>query len=371
MGKMDTVNTALISDRYSFKDDIPSGLSGAQSEARGAFLDEIHNKGRYRRLGACPYCGSGSFSVISQVERRGLPADIAVCLSCDGCFKISVMTDEAARYHYNNISYPLRGKDAADAAMDKLFKERVRRFAYPKYYFIAHFLDLRPGKDLVAELGCNDGANLFPWKDNGFDVAGVELDDAAAAFGRKMGLDIKSGDFMEKDPAAKRPALVIMSHLLEHVSDARLALDRVRRIIGPDGYLFIESPGIRVHGLRNTIAYFDVEHNYNFDMQSLRRLLEERSFRIIYADEYVRFICTPKENPKVPDRKPERLSADMAVAAFLRAAIGMMGAGEMRLAETLRMSEAGSLRIAALSKLQTQYYKSYYSSIAYSEAKRR
>lgn len=360
----------LISERYEFRDDgCPTGLTESQSRARKVFLDEVHKKTRYIRLAACPYCGNGQFSVISEVERRGLPSDVAVCEACGGCFKASILDPDAAIFHYNNVSYTLRGKDAAAKAMNTLFHERVRRFAYPKYYFISHFLELKPDKDFIVELGCNDGANLYPWKENGFKAAGIDLDDHSAEFGRKLGLDIRSGDFMVNNPSYGKPALVIMSHLLEHVTDAGLALDRVRQMIEPDGYLFIESPGIRVHGLRNTMAYFDVEHNYNFDKESLMRLLEERSFRVIYADEYVRFICTPRENGKVQPLRRIQLSLDIVIAVILRSLIKLIDTRGMKLTDILKRSERNSLRIMMLNKFQGEYFKRYYSAIVHSGEK--
>lgn len=355
----------LLSNRYRFSEDnIPAELSDSQRNARELFLMEIHNKRRYIYVETCPFCGHRSFKKISEIEKRGLPSNVVICELCDGCFKSEIMDPEANRLHYESISYLLRGKRLDNDFMEGLFEKRVKEFAWPRYHFLAHFLNLRPGRDLIAEFGCNDGANLMPWKDEGFDVIGIDMDPNVVGLGRKKGLELVHGDLMQHDFARRRPSLIILSHVLEHVSDVNATLDRLTSVIDPDGYLFIESPGIRVHGLRDPLSYFDIEHNYNFDLGSLCRLFASRSLRVLYGDEHVRVICTPSAFAKLAIRKGGSASFSGAIAATCRKCVSFVSPKNWKLLELLIAGENNDLRMVLLSKLQTLYSRCYYRSVS-------
>jgi len=339
----------------------PGTLRSHNAEARRLFLNEIHESGKYIEVKKCPYCGHDAFRKISETDRRGLPSDVVICEKCGGCFKSAILDDEANAFHYENISYMLRGKTSDRHAMESLFQERVRKLARPRFNFINNFVELTPGHDLIAEFGCNDGANLVPWKEKGFDTIGIDLDPAIIEFGRSKGLDLACGDFLNYDFSGKRPGLVILSHMLEHVADIDLVLQKLRGIISPDGYLFIESPGIRVHGLGNALAYFDIEHNYNFDLASLRRLLTARSFNNIYEDEYIRVICSLNRNLISKCHGERGMPSE---AGIIKGLMDMMPYQKMELEALLRKSEDGNIGIKIFNRLQRLYYRRWYSSVS-------
>ncbi len=318
-------------------------LNPGQKEAREEFLREIDSKGLYTVLERCPFCGNEACTQISETDARGLPCAIAVCDRCGGCFKLKVFTPEAAAFHYGKISYRLRGKDPCTRAVEKLFWDRVKMFACPRYNFIRRFVKLEPGRDLVAEFGCGDGANLMPWKKNGFDVLGIEYDPAMCRFGREKGMDLVPADFMTYEFGDRKPNLVILSHFLEHVPDISAVLSRLRSVAGPKGKVFIEVPGARVHGIRKPLSGFDVEHNYYFDLGSLSGVLEKNGFSKDYGDEFIRVMCSSTcARPAAFPAKP----------------------GYRRLGDIMRDAEEGRLRIKLLDKFNNVYYRLRYAAIS-------
>ncbi|MFA5316403.1 MAG: class I SAM-dependent methyltransferase [Dehalococcoidales bacterium] len=335
----------LLGNGYRFDpDSFPSSLSPSQKEARQLFLGRIHAKDRYISVDKCPFCGASGFIKISERDARGLPAEISVCESCGGCFKSRILDPEANGFHYENISYILRGKDRSSEAVEKLFNKRVREFAYPRYSFIRHFVNLEPGKDLIAEFGCGDGANLVPWKREGFRVLGIEYDPGMTGFGRSKGLEIAQGDFMTRDTGDMKPKLIIMSHLLEHVSDVNKVLERIHSVLDPGGCLFIEVPGVRGQGLGKPLSLFDAEHNYYFDLESLSGALERNRFRIIYGDEYIRALSRPVSAPPMNFRH--------------------RNSGKHDLLDLMREAESGSIRIKLMNRMNGMYFKAYYSMLS-------
>lgn len=359
----------LLSERYRFKKEyIPYRLTQSQMEARNIFLEEIHKKNRYVTITRCPYCGSPNFIKISEIDTKGLPSDIVICDSCDGCFKLNILDKGAARYHYGNLSYVLRGKDTRNAAIEELFQKRVKAFAYSRYFFIRHFVRLNPHEDLIVELGSGDGANLYPWFKNGFEVLGVELDSKMVSFGKKKGLNLIQGDFSDLC-LHKKAKLIILSHILEHVENVNHTLKKVREILVPGGYVFIESPGIRLYGLGDPLRYFDVEHNYNFDQRSLSGLLEKHEFAIIYADEYIRILCSPFNNQHFRSDKFIAVFPSFILAILLRAILKIIGLYKPIILDLLNSRVKHRLKMRVYARLLGLYFDCYYSSIKNIEEK--
>jgi ubiquinone/menaquinone biosynthesis C-methylase UbiE len=108
----------------------------------------------------------------------------------------------------------------------------------------------------------------MPWKENGFDVLGIEYDRDMCRFGCEKGMDLVSADFMTHEFDGKKPKLVILSHFLEHVTDISAVLTRIRSVACPGGKIFIEVPGARVHGIRKPLSGF-VWSKHIFDLDSL------------------------------------------------------------------------------------------------------
>ncbi len=355
----------LLSGRYKFnKDFATSQLLEIQQKARILFLNEIHNRNKYISITKCPCCGRDDFTKISETERRYLPSDIVICDFCEMCFKSLILDPEANEYHYSKISYALRGKDLSYNAIEDLFAKRVNLYAYPRYNFISHFVEFNSKSDLIVEFGCNDGANLFPWHERGFKVLGVELDPKMIEFGNMKNLNLIYGDFFNYNFTEKKPNLVILSHVLEHVSDINRVLDKLYEILQPDGHLFIEVPGIRSHGLGDPMMYFDVEHNYYFDMNSLSKLLKKHAFNIIFADEFVRILCTPAQNKYSFSRKHIPLSMDKIKANILKVFVNIITPKNRILYDLLKEGERNSFRTKVLNKLQMMYFHYYYLSIS-------
>ena len=356
------VGEKLLNEHYRFREDfIPSHLTSSQRDARRHYLEEIHRKGRYSVITQCPYCGHGNFTKISEIDARALPSSIVVCDLCGGCFKNEIMSSDGNRYHYEHISYLLRGKSISTDAIESTFAERVKKFAYPRYHFISHFIDLDPRDDVIAEFGCNDGANLFPWHEKRFTTIGVELDSKMVEFGKKIGIDIVCGDFSSFS-LARKPKLIILSHVLEHVSDINAVVARLGEILAPDGFLFIEVPGLRVQAVGDALRYFDVEHNYNFDFSSLKILLERCGFKLIYGDEYARLLCTPSRNNFTVTRGRMPVSAHKIKAAFLKKCIESLSGNSRKIYDVLKESAHRSLKTRLLGKMYMLYFGCYYSS---------
>ena len=360
------IKEKLLGERYRFKEaSLPENLGETERDARIAFMEEIHSRGRYSDTKSCPFCGGSGFTKISEVNKRGLPSEIVICDTCDACFKSKLLDSAANKYYYENISYNLRGKRSSLSDLEECFNDRVNNFAYQRYRFIRHFVRMEPSDGIVIELGCNDGANLMPWKKDGFEVQGIDLDPKMVEFGKGKGLNIVRGDLMSGELlSGKRPKLIMLSHVLGHVSDAHHLFDMISDALRPDGYIFIETPNIRTHGPVDPMKYFDMEFNYCFDTGSLNRLLDKHGFKNLYEDEYTRVICTPVSNNRGASYAGDiGLSPDKVAAGLYRFMIEAMRPIKTKLYYMLKAGESGRLRARLLASLYNRYFRHHYRSI--------
>jgi SAM-dependent methyltransferase/DNA-directed RNA polymerase subunit RPC12/RpoP len=352
----------LLSEEYRFNKDLPlSGLTPSQIEAKRLFLKEIHEKDRYIHVEQCPYCGSDIFLKVSEIEVRGLPCEIVICKNCDGCFKPNVLNQETSAYYHEKIHSLLIETDPLQRC--SLFDKRVVLYANARFHFVSNLIKLKPGRDLIAEFGCGDGANLIPWKDRGYDVIGIDFNAEMVKVGRNKGLNLVCGDFLDYDFLDGRPSLVILSHVLNHVTDLNAAVQKAYVATSPDGFVFVETPNIRSWDLVNTKRLFTVDTNYYLDLKSLSAVLERCRFNIAYADEYIRVLCTPRRD-RVRVMRPHAFSFFDKLKIYpFKWAIDAMQFSNRRLYNMLEKAERGDIANRILNQLYKLYFRSLYGSI--------
>jgi SAM-dependent methyltransferase len=137
---------------------------------------------------------------------------------------------------------------------------------------------------LVVEIGCNEGTFLRELRKEGFTrLLGVEpspkLAARAEASGIKVVRDYFGMSLAENFLDAHGPAaLIICRHTLEHVPDPLPFLEATRRLLAPEGSLYLECPdsqtlfgGGRIHEI------WDEHENYFFG-ETLARLAQSTSF---------------------------------------------------------------------------------------------
>jgi SAM-dependent methyltransferase len=132
-----------------------------------------------------------------------------------------------------------------------------------------------PG-DRLLDVGCNVGNLVAAAIEQGFDAEGVDLDPSAIAHGRSLGRSVSTTPVDELEGPYD---VIVMNHVLEHVSGLRELLGQVDRLLAPGGLLAIQVPcykGAIPRLMRERwFAWAPDEHVWHFTTETLPQVVQK------------------------------------------------------------------------------------------------
>lgn len=146
--------------------------------------------------------------------------------------------------------------------------------------------------DIVLDLGCGNGQNSIKAARFAKKIIGVDIDKKLLAIARKS-TRAKNIDFMKFDLEEKLPFKdlsydkTLFLDVLEHLNKRDQALSEVRRVLTPNGLLFLGIPNSQTLWKRfqrsaGVCSYSDPDHKLEFSENSIRQLLKKHKFEILH-----------------------------------------------------------------------------------------
>ena len=282
--------TELISEKYQ-DDGKPTHRSFTKVEATIKEIDYIlrtRQPSVRKPHEKCPLCGGNNAVIFAKKTSEGLPVNRQICSNCGLVYLAEYLLPEFAEEFYSKFYYRLlyRGVSA-----ESLFENRIstKAFSWKRHQYVKEYL----GKSyedvkLVIEIGCNDGCNLYPYHLEGKTVIGCDFDEERINLGRQVGMTIHKGDvgvLLEKGYQAD---IVILSHVIDHLTHPLEILKKIKTILTSKGILYIENPGIYCEG--NLLGLSRFEFTYWFELGTLQDLLDLGGFNLMLGDETIRSI---------------------------------------------------------------------------------
>ena len=135
----------------------------------------------------------------------------------------------------------------------------------------------------VLDVGCGSGTLLGLLKQRGFRVTGLDFSAEAAAIAKaENGVDVAVGTLEEAHFPAESFDVVTLFHVMEHVTNPRLVLAQVSRVLKPNGVAILQVPNIeswqfKIFGAR----WYGLDiprHVIDYSRNSMLKLLADSGF---------------------------------------------------------------------------------------------
>lgn len=236
-------------------------------------------------------CGQSKDLVLSQVDRYGLWVRTVLCQNC-GLIRTSPrFNSESLSVFYEKFYRPLYS--GFQQANDAFFVSQVKRGKQILDLVVAK-CNLKGG--IVFDVGTGAGGTLFPFLQAGWRVIGVDVGSRYLDYGRSKGLELHEGSFDFFINRGLQADLLILCHVFEHLEDLDQAVSKIRQCLKPDGFVYIEVPGIfNISSAYDNdfLRYLQNTHLYHFSLQTLSSVMRENGFELIYGTEYVKSFFHP------------------------------------------------------------------------------
>ena len=154
--------------------------------------------------------------------------------------------------------------------------------------FLINTYNLDKNKDLIVDLGCNDGSLLYQFKKKGFkNILGIEPTDTIKLAKRKGIKTIQ--DFFNIKSALKaknrngKAKIITTTNVFAHTNNLKQFISGVKKLISKDGIFVIENHYLLDVVKKTQFDTFYHEHLRTYSLKSLIKLLGYYGFYIIDA----------------------------------------------------------------------------------------
>lgn len=220
----------------------------------------------------CIACNSAGMARL-EVKDQFLGHPLQQCASCQH-IQVAVVPDAERLQSYYLKGYSNRRANHVDSRYLAIMARRAEAQ-----------LDLcmqwRPLSDLrLLDVGCGYGSLVAAANRRGAIAEGLEIDPQAVAHCRRLGLPVNNVDSeatLAEAICERAPQLVVISHVLEHVTDPARLLSACSR-----GWVMIEVPA---YDVEIPEQFDDQEGHLNFfNLASLKSLLVRLAFEPVVLD---------------------------------------------------------------------------------------
>ena len=137
----------------------------------------------------------------------------------------------------------------------------------------------------ILDIGSADGAHFDGLNEFGdWSFTGLEFNDQAAAEGRRVGRKVFTNTIEGHDFFSQKFDLIIMNHLIEHVTDPHLTISSAASVLREGGYLVGETPNTDSFDFEVFKSYWGglhtPRHTFLYNPSALSQLLSGHGLRL-------------------------------------------------------------------------------------------
>ena len=240
------------------------------------------------RARGCPVCGGADRHVVFRQDFAAVDQatpvtgyDVAVCERC-GCGYADGIPEQAAfdRYYGEMSKYEYAQRGGAESEYDTRRLELIASIIQPH---------VPRGDSRILDVGCASGRLLANLRERGFaNVMGLDPSPACAAAAKRLyGIEVRAMTLDALARTGERFDVVILVGVLEHLRDLDASYEQLRRLLTPDGLLYVEVPDVTAFADWSNAPYqdFSTEHINFFSPASLDNLMRRHGFARVFVEQ--------------------------------------------------------------------------------------
>lgn len=233
---------------------------------------------------SCPVCGSENISKIITAKDHTVSHekfDIFHCANCQLRFTQAVPDVASIGTYYKSESY-ISHSNTSRGLVNSIYLLVRKRANRQKRKLMEKVSGLKTGN--LLDVGSGTGYFTAAMKKAGWQVTGLEPDNNA----RTIAAEINHIDLLDTDSLFKLPAnefdIITLWHVLEHVHDLKGYIRRFKKLLKPQGKLFVAVPNYNSYDAqvyKECWAAYDVpRHLYHFSPTSMKYLMDSEGFKV-------------------------------------------------------------------------------------------
>jgi 2-polyprenyl-3-methyl-5-hydroxy-6-metoxy-1,4-benzoquinol methylase len=252
----------------------------------------VHKKNINKKIINCLACGSKNYisylkpsvsnykgPLFGYNEVRGTQ-NLVRCMNCSLIFENPIFDQKHIIGQYKAENFNISNYN---------FNLKLKTFTKS----FLNFYKFRPiaKNRLALDIGCGGGGALVALKKFGFNSEGIEPSKQLSLYARKLGFKIYNNS-IENFSIKKKYDLIILYDVLEHLRHPNKILNKIYKILKPNGKFIINIPDegsflIKLLGKYNW--WIMSCHLAHYNKKSLQIILKKNNFKIIKKNKFYQY----------------------------------------------------------------------------------
>jgi 2-polyprenyl-3-methyl-5-hydroxy-6-metoxy-1,4-benzoquinol methylase len=230
----------------------------------------------------CPVCGSNQINPLLTVKDHSVSREEFVVWQCSNCslrFTQDVPDEESIGKYYQSTGY-ISHSNTSKGLVNSLY-QKVRNYTLNQKANLIIGQTIKHGK--ILDLGAGIGAFLSTMKGKGWEITGIEPNEGARQQAKNLfNIELKETGSLQQLPENSFDAITLW-HVLEHVHQLHDYIERLKKLLKPNGKIFIAVPNYS--SLDSSIyklywAAYDVpRHLYHFTPKAIQVLMQKHKLK--------------------------------------------------------------------------------------------